>query len=185
MTLLILGLAVFSLIHLLPAAVPLRRALRAKMGEKGYRGAFSLLSIASLLLVIWGFSVAPNDSIREPATWARHLALTVMPIVFILLASNGTKTPLRRYIPHPMTTGVMLWGGLHYLANGETRSAWLFGTFFLLSLVQLASRFWRPADPKPEYSQRALITTVVAGLVVYVVFLFVHPFLFGVSPLYG
>ncbi len=185
MTLLIFGLVVFSLIHLVPAVPPLRSTLRAKMGEKPYRGAFSLLSIASLALVVWGFIIAPNDSLREPATWARHLTLAVMPLVFILLASNGTKTPLKRFIPHPMTTGVMLWGGLHYLANGEVRSAWLFGTFFLLSLLQLASRFWRPDEPKPEYSQRALFTTVIAGLVLYVVFLFAHPYLFGVSPLYG
>lgn len=185
MTLLILGLVIFSAIHLLPAVPPLRSALQTKMGEKPYRGAFSLLSIASLGLIIWGFIIAPDDSIREPATWARHLAIVVMPLVFILLASNGTKTPLRRFIPHPMTTGVMLWGGLHYLANGEARSAWLFGTFALLSLLQLASRFWRAADPKPEYSNRVLVTTVIAGLVVYAIFLFAHPYLFGVSPLYG
>lgn len=185
MTLLIIGLATFSLVHLLPSVPALRSALRAKLGEKGYRGAFSLISLASFALLVWGFIVAPNDSVREPATWARHLALAVMPLVFILLASNGTKTPLKRFIPHPMTTGVLLWAGLHYLANGEARSAWLFGTFLLLSAVQLLSRFWRPGDPKPDYSQRALVTTVIAGLILYVVFLFAHPYLFGVSPLYG
>lgn len=185
MTLLLIGLLVFSLIHLLPSVPPLHRSVKAKLGDKAYRGVFSLLSLASLALVIWGFIIAPADSIREPAAWARHLTLALMPLVFILLASNGTKTPLRRFIPHPMTTGVMLWGLLHYLANGETRSAWLFGTFALLSALQLLSRLWRPKGPTPVYSQRALITTVVAGLVAYGVLLLAHPFLFGVSPLYG
>lgn len=185
MTLLLIGLLVFSLVHLVPAAPPLRATLKTKMGDKGYRGLFSLLSLASLALVIWGFAQAPSDSYRAQPGWARHLTLAFMPFVFILLASNGTKTPLRRFIPHPMTTGVMLWGLLHYLANGETRSAWLFGTFALLSALQLLSRLWRPAGPAPVYSQRALITTVIAGILAYFVFLFAHPYLFGVSPLYG
>ncbi len=185
MTLLLIGLLVFSLVHLIPAVPPLRAALQAKLGAKAYRGLFSLLSLASLALVIWGFIQAPAVGYREQPVWARHLALAVMPLVFILLASNGTKTPLRRFIPHPMTTGVMLWGLLHYLANGETRSAWLFGTFALLSALQLLSRFWRPSGAAPVYSKRALVTTVVAGLVAYVVFLLAHPYLFGVSPIYG
>ncbi|MFK7091630.1 NnrU family protein, partial [Chromobacterium violaceum] len=58
MTLLVLGIAVFIGIHLLPTFAPTRHKLIGRMGEGGYKGMFSIVSAAGLALIIFGKAYA-------------------------------------------------------------------------------------------------------------------------------
>ena len=57
MTLLIIGIAVFLGIHLLPTVGGWREKLVGRLGLNGYKVLFSLLSIASFALVVYGLSL--------------------------------------------------------------------------------------------------------------------------------
>ena len=59
MILLIVGIIVFLGVHLLPTVAGLRAQVISSLGEAGYKVAFSLLSLASLALLIYGFDTAP------------------------------------------------------------------------------------------------------------------------------
>ena len=48
MILLIVGLALFIAVHLIPSVVPLRTGLIARVGAGAYRGLFSLVAVAGL-----------------------------------------------------------------------------------------------------------------------------------------
>ncbi len=50
----ILGLAIFFAIHLLPSVSTLRNALFGMMGEKPYKGIYALISFAGFVLVVIG-----------------------------------------------------------------------------------------------------------------------------------
>ena len=61
MSLLIVGIVVWCIVHLFPSIAPTRRqALHARLGN-GYRGLFALLILASLVLIVIGWrSAAPS-----------------------------------------------------------------------------------------------------------------------------
>ena len=58
MILLILGLAVFIGIHLVPTQANVRAGGVARFGEGGYKGLFTLAAFIGLALIIYGFGQA-------------------------------------------------------------------------------------------------------------------------------
>ena len=91
MTLLIIGIIVFAGSHLAVMLLPrLRESMLGRMGEGPYKGVFSLVSLAGLALMIYGFYstrglLEGTDYLYTPAPWARHLAMTL-----VLAAATGT-----------------------------------------------------------------------------------------------
>ena len=185
MTLLVLGLTVFVLLHLIPSVPPLRAALVAGMGEMPYRGMFSLLALASIVMVVWGFSLAPFEPVYPPPSWGRHAAMGLVPVAVVLFAAANMPTHIRAVVQHPMLLGLLLWALAHLAANGDLRSVTLFGTFAGFAVVAAVSavvRGKRPAADKPPrlaLDAAALVSGfVAAGLLAYF-----HGALFGMPVL--
>lgn len=182
MGLLALGLAVFFAVHMVASFRVTRAALIARYGEGTYKAVFSLLSLGGFGLIVWGMKVADFVIVWNPPAWGRDIALWFMPIAFILLAGAFIPANLKRLTAHPMLWGVTLWAALHLLANGDFASMLLFGTFLIYSLYAMWAQSHRGASPSA--SVRAFgrdVTMVIAGLVVYALFLYAHEWLFGVA----
>ena len=182
MTLLAAGLALFVLLHLVPSAPPLRAALVARMGAVPYRGAFSLIALASLVMVVWGFSEAPYEPVYAPPTWGRHAAMGLVPIALVLFAAANMPTRIRAAVRHPMLLGLLIWGLAHLVANGDLRSVVLFGTFAGFAVVAAVSAMVRgkgepAADPPPRLAMDA--AALVAGGGVAALLTYFHGALFG------
>ena len=181
MTLLVVGLVLFFVLHLIPSAASLRAALVEGLGEKPYRGVFAAIALASLAMIVWGFSRAPVELQYVPPTWGRHVAMTVVPIALVLFAAANMPTHIRALVRHPMLLGLLLWALAHLLANGETRSVVLFGGFALFAVVETVSAVARgkapPAEPAPRYAMDA--AAVVGGLLVAGLLMRFHGALFG------
>jgi uncharacterized membrane protein len=116
-------------------------------------------------------------------------------------------TGILRVTRHPFMWGAGLWASAHLLVNGDQASVIFFGTFAVLALlgtVLLDSK--RTRNPPPGWGvflqatsnvplaailqrrQRFVpreigLTRVAATLGLYVLLLWLHPWLFGVSPL--
>jgi uncharacterized membrane protein len=184
MALLVLGLVLLIGAHLVPANRRLRAGLAAKLGENGYKGAFSLISLAGLVLIVIGYGQAPRDQIFQASETARLFLPVGMAIAFILMATAYVPGRLRRLLKHPMLAGVLIWSVLHLLANGDLASNVLFGSFAVWSvfaIISAARRGQRIGSARE--SAMADLGGVAAGLIVFAVVLYLHPFLFGVSPL--
>ena len=181
MTLLVVGLVLFFVLHLIPGAASLRAALVERMGEKPYRGAFATIALASIAMIVWGYSRAPLEPLYAPALWGRHAAMTVVPIALVLFAAANMPTHIRALLRHPMLIGLLLWAFVHLLANGEQRSVVLFGGFALFAVVHIVSAVARgkapPAEPAPRYTMDA--AAVAGGLVVAALLMRFHGALFG------
>ena len=149
MALLSAGLALFLAIHLIPSLPRLRAALVGQLGEKPYRGVFSVVAFLSLAAIVWGFSRAPLDLVYMSPDWGHPAALFLVPLALVLFAAARMPTRIRSLVRHPMLLGVLLWAVAHLLANGEARSVVLFGGFALIAAIlaiSAAARGKGPAD---------------------------------------
>ena len=186
MAILIIGVVLWGVIHTFPSWAPARRAaLAEELGEKKWRGLFSLATLATLLLMILGWRLSLGAGfVYAPPAWGWHLNNLLMLIAFVLLGAGHMKSNLRRVIRHPMLTAVVLWSVAHLLANGDLRSVVLFGGLGVWAVAAqlLANRRDGAWEKPPASPVKKDLIAVAAGLVVFVVVALVHPWIFGVSP---
>ena len=183
MTLLIIGLALFIGVHLVPVAQGVRAQLIARFGDRRYRATFAAISAIGLVLIIAGWHLRPERAqLFAPSAAARSAAPLVMTISFVLFAVANMRTHIRGIMRHPMLIGLMLWSGVHLLANGDLGGTILFGSFFAYSIVALISAIQRNAGKVfvPEIKFDAMAVT--GALVLAYVTMRVHPALFGSGP---
>jgi uncharacterized membrane protein len=185
MTVLILGLVLFLGIHLLPVLTGVRAALSRRMGEKPYKGMFSIISALGLILIVVGYARAPSEPrLFAPLPAAVMIAPLVMIISFVLLAAANMRTHIRRTLKHPMLIGVGLWAVVHLLANGETKATLLFGAFLAYVVIDLFSVTARNATKSFSPVARQDAMAVGAGLVLALLVMAFHRSLFGVMAVH-
>lgn len=182
MALLALGLALFLGIHLLPVATPLRDRIKAKLGDGPYRGLFSLVSIAGLVLIVVGYRAAGRgEPLFAPSPAAIAVAPYAVTLAFVLFAAANLRSHLRGTLQHPMLLGLLIWAGVHFAANGDARGTLLFGAFFAYAVVDLAAAIKRRAVKVFEPVARHDVIAVVAGVAVALIVMAFHRALFGVA----
>ena len=190
MSWLIVGLAVFLVPHSLGLVAPEWRSRQvARLGERPWKGLYSLVSLAGLILIIWGYGHAGATPVVvwTPPTWGRHAAALLVVVAFVLVAAAYVpRTKIKAALGHPMTAGVALWALAHLLAKDTLRDVVLFGAFLVWALVTFVIRRSHDARSGVTYPPGSLAkdaTAVIAGVVVSVGFaLFLHGPLIGVRP---
>jgi uncharacterized membrane protein len=188
MNVLIWGMILFFGAHLF-SMTPLRAPVFAKLGEKAFKGIYSLVSLAGLGLMIWGFTLARSgpDAARivyDPLMGSSHATMLLVLLAMILLASAHMKGYIRMIVQQPMSAGVALWAAGHLLVNGNLSEVLLFGGFLVLSILDIIVSTARGKVPTHTPQVKYDIMAVVGGVVVYGIFLMSHQWLFGVSPVY-
>src|SRR5215217_3384717 len=191
MALLILGLVLFLGTHAFSMAREPRAGLVARLGEGPYKGLYSLLSIAGVVLIAIGFGryrAAGYIPVWEPPVWTRHLALLLVWPAFVMFVAPYFPGRIKRTLKHPMLAGVKLWAAAHLLANGDLGSIILFGSFLgwaVFDRISLKRRTDAGAPPIPVGGPGNDLIAVAVGLVVYLALAFAfHPVVIGV-PVVG
>jgi uncharacterized membrane protein len=187
---LVIGLVVFLGVHSIGIVAPAWRARQvSRFGIRPWKLAYSALSIAGLLLVIWGYGMARTQSVvlwtAPPAM--RHVTALLAIIAFILVAAAYVPpNHFKSKLGHPMTVGVGLWALAHLLANGALHDVVLFGAFLAWALVTYVTRRRRDRAAATTYAPgtaKGDAIAIVAGSVAALVFaLFLHGPLIGVRP---
>jgi uncharacterized membrane protein len=187
MTLLVLGLVIFLGMHAFTMLRGQRAGLIARLGEGGYKGLYTLVSLAGLALIVWGYGsyrAAGYIPVWNPPVWTRHLAalllLPALPLLFSAYAKGFVKARLK----HPMILAVKVWALAHLLANGDLGSILLFGGFLIWAVLAFMSMRRRPAEeaaafvPNPGQDAAAIL----GGLIAYAALVFgLHRWLIGVG----
>ena len=153
MALLIGGLALFFIAHLVPMLPSLRAGLVERLGAGPYRGLFSLVSIAGLVLIVLGYGQMQgqgrgNPELWTPPTWIKHVVLLLMIPALILLVAAYVPSRIRSAVGHPMLAALAIWAFAHLLANGDLASLLLFGSFLAFAVIDRMSVTTR-ASPGP------------------------------------
>lgn len=190
MAYLILGLVLFLGVHSVRiVADDWRTGVRSRWGEGVYKGLYSLLSLLSFGLIVWGFSVAREMPmvLWTPPLGMRHAASLLTLIAFIFLAAayvprNGIKARFH----HPMVLGVKAWALAHLLSTGTLAHVALFGGFLMWAVLDFISARKRDRLAGTQYPTGMVtgtIATVVLGGVAWFVFaLWLHGLLIGIRP---
>jgi len=178
MTLLILGLLVWTFAHLFKRLMP---TARESFGEKG-KGFVALGSLVGLVLMVVGYRMADG-----PVFWGRNPMLAgvnnlLMLVSVYLFAASGMKLGVSRRLRHPMLAGVGIWALAHMLVNGDLESIVLFGGLWAwaiasVKMINAAQPTWEKPEPKPAKKE---VIGVVVALVTYGVIIGVH-LIFGLS----
>jgi uncharacterized membrane protein len=185
MTLLITGLVLFIGIHLLPQLLGLKfkTSIKLMMGEKPYKAAFSVLSLAGLILIVIGYPQAPADHlfITFYEVYWGLLILSVLG-VFIFIAGQFPGS-LKQWFDHPMMIGTAIWSLSHLGMNGDLRSVILFGSLFVWSTITTILLFKREGkQSKVSKGWKIDVISVAVALgVITVITLFTHQYIGGVE----
>ncbi len=149
---LILAVVVFLASHAIPAVRPVRAALTARLGERGYLVLYSVVSLAVLVWLGAAYARAPYIEVWPFALWTRWVPVLVMPFACILLVAavssanpfsiaigrrpfDAARPGIVSVTRHPLIWAFILWAGAHLVPNGDVASILLFGLLLVLSLL--------------------------------------------------
>ena len=183
------GVALWSLVHLFPSLLPAQRAtLLKRLGEGPYKGMFTLAIVAAILLIVSGWRSVEPANIYTPPLLGSPAVPALVLVSFILFAAASAPGNIKRLLRHPMLTGMIVWGGAHLLANGESRSVVLFGglgAWALISIMTINRRegAWVSKPATVAISKDAM--TVVASIALFALVAWGHRFVFNVSAIPG
>lgn len=182
MTLLILGVLLYSLLHLFKRILP---GPRAAMGDAG-KGVVALGSLAGIVLMVIGYRAAELVPVYTPLPGMGHLNNTLMLISIFLFGVGGTKGTLYPRMRHPMLTGMLLWAVAHLLVNGDVASIILFGGLGLWAIVEMVAinraGSWTP--PTDGRGLKGDAMNLVGTVVLYGIIAGIHIWL-GYNPFLG
>lgn len=192
LVLMILGLVLFLGAHILTTQRKLRGRLVASMGEGPYKGVYSLVSLAGLVLIVWGFGhyrATEWVQVWNPPTALKHLNVALMLPAVILVVAAYIRGRIYTKVKHPMLAGVKLWAFGHLLANGDLGGIILFGSFLAWGVydrISLKHRTDPGAPPIPVGGVTNDLIAVVVGLIAYLALAFAfHPLVIGVPVVGG
>lgn len=182
MNILIIGIALFFIAHVVPLAPRLRASLVGRLGKGAYKGAFSLVSAIGLALMVWGYSMsragpAAADILYWPPDWGRPVTMLLVFLAFLSFGVFLHKGRLKVWLRNPMSIAIALWAVGHLLSNGKMSSVLLFGAFLIYALTDIAVNTARGNVPAIVPNPRHDYTAVLAGTVLFAIFLLgFHPY---------
>lgn len=194
MTELTISLIVLIITHLVPSAPGVRSASIRVLGLSGFRIIYSVISIVVVAWLIRAYiGAADSPWVWTPPAGVRWITVFVMPVALWLIAVRLIQKPdharnkIYRLIPAPGSCGLLLWASLHLLNVGQARSILLFGAFAVIAGIAMIKNTmtarslagWRSNGPVWDWRPP------LAAVMMWFLFLALHPYLFGVDPLTG
>ncbi len=186
MTLLVLGLLLWTAAHVFKRVAPdARAAMQDKMGDAS-KGVFAILLIGSVVLMVMGYKAADATFFwgRSPATTGINNLLMLGAVA--LFGLGNSKSRLRKHFRHPMLWGTVVWALSHLLVNGDSASLILFGwiAIWALAEMQLINRAEQDYTPYDGGSPAGDVRLAIITIVVYAVISGIHIWL-GYNPFGG
>jgi uncharacterized membrane protein len=188
MIFLVLGLVLLLGVHSIAiVAADWRDRMALRWSPQLWRGLYSLVALAGLLLIIHGFALARAAPIvwYVPAAGLRSVTRVLMLPVFPLVLAAYLPGRIQAAVKHPLLAAVKLWAFAHLLSNGNAADVLLFGGLLAWAVADRISLKRRPAraarGAKP--SRWNDLIAIVLGLALYAMFMsWAHLKLIGVSP---
>lgn len=191
MAMLVLGLVLFLGAHSVRIfAEGWRARTLARLGEKGWKGLYSLVSVAGLALIVWGYAQARQQPVLlwSPPALFKHLNSLFTLLAFIgLAAAYVPRNLIKARLRHPMILGVKLWAFGHLLATAKLADLLLFGAFLLWAILDFRAARGRDralGTAAPPGAAGPTVLAVVLGVAAWAAFAFwLHAAWIGVMPI--
>jgi len=191
LTILVLGLVVFLGAHVFVTLCGPRAAVIGRLGEWPYKGLMSVVSLAGLILIGYGFGQYRATGwidVWSPPGWTYYVTQLLMWPASIFVVAAYSRGNIWRTLKHPMLVGVKTWAVAHLISNGDLGSIVLFGSVLAWAVYDRITLKRRsdPGGPPIPYGGRTNdIIAVVVGTLLYLALGFwFHPYVIGV-PAFG
>ena len=184
---LILGLLVFLATHVFVTMREARAATIARLGLMTYRALFSIVSLGSLALIVWGYSNSPWIQAWSPPAFMRHITIGLMLLASIALVAYFIPSHIKAWLKHPLLVAAKTWALAHLLSNGDLASIIMFAVFLAWGVyARIAAKKRGDAGfTTPPAGWTNDIIVVVVGVVVYLALGFAfHPMVLH-HPVFG
>ena len=186
MTLLLLGLILWTAAHFFKRLAPTARsAMQARMGDAS-KGVVAVILVLSVVLMVMGYRAAETEFL-----WGRSAATTginnlLMLAAVALFGLGSSKSRLRSRFRHPMLWGTVVWAVAHLLVNGDVASIILFGwiAIWALAEMQIINRAEPQYVPYEGGSVMGDMRLAIIAIVLYGIIAAVHTWL-GYFPFGG
>lgn len=169
-------------VHLMPALLPSnKKALVVKLGLKRYMVMFTVLIFTSIFLIVSGWQKVTQEFLYH-LSFGRNLAFLLVALSIVFLVASKVPSKLGCLVRHPQLTTIFLWASGHLLANGDSRSAVLFGGMLVWSVLEMFFINRRDGEQQRKHVPgfKGDILVLVLSVVIVAVLMFSHPFLTGV-----
>ena len=178
MAILILGLFGFISVHMIRVVNEgWRTSFINRFGEKRYKAVYSLISILSFAMMVWGYAITRDSALFWHAPVMAYIMAAIMMLLSMLLLAGFhiRKSHLSVMLRHPMLWSVILLCAAHLLVNGRVNDILLFGSILVWSCLNLISCYGRDKTysityPKPTIS--ATLINITLGLAFFGIFTF-------------
>jgi len=186
MTLLLLGIVSFAILHFIPFwGRNVRAGAVGVIGEMPYKGLYALATLGSFVMMVMGWKSAEVLPVYDAPLWGMHVTPLFVLAGFILFVASNAPTNIKRIVRHPQLMGVALWGIGHLLSNGENRSLLLFAGMTIFCFVAMIGSNQRDGEwvkiEKVGLSKD--IITVLIGVALYAAFMYFHEWIIGVPAI--
>ncbi|WP_420408530.1 NnrU family protein [Hoeflea sp.] len=191
---LVVGLVLFLGIHSVRIVAPdFRQSQIDARGISAWKGIYAVVAIIGFVVLVWGYGQARLDPVVfwvAPAWMSHVVALLMIFVMILLVASQVPAGKIKAAVKHPMLLAVKIWALAHLLVNGDLASIVLFGSFLAWAVVDRISEKRRlraglttnPVAGPLKWD----IVSIAGGLVAYVLFVvWLHRLLIGVPPIMG
>ncbi len=183
MEIMLLGLLLWSLVHLIPSlAQPVKKSWIGMLGEVGYKISFAAIILIALILIVYGWRHSVPSHLYTLPGIVRPLAILLILLTFVLFVAAKRTTRIKTVIRHPQLMGLILWSVAHLLVNGDSRSVVLFGWMAVWAILEIVfinrreGKWLKPATPEWSHEFKGL----AISLVVFIVVAMAHPYIAGV-----
>lgn len=160
--------AMFAGTHMVLSSPPVRGKLIARLGEKTFRGLYSLIAFATFIPLVWVYF---GNRHAGGVVWSLAAAPGVRPLAMLLavlgiaMIVGGVLHPspalvgikqawgargLTRITRHPLFMGIALWALSHLLLNGFVTDVLFFGGVLAFSLAGAAHQDARKRATEEE-----------------------------------
>jgi uncharacterized membrane protein len=188
LAILVLGLVVFLGAHVFVTLRAPRAAVIQRVGEWPYKGLMSLVSLAGLILIGYGFGQYRATGwidVWSPPRWTYYITQLLMWPASIFVVAAYSRGNIWRALKHPMLVGVKTWAVAHLISNGDLGSIVLFGSFLAWASydrITLKHRTDPGAPAIPVGGHRNDTIALVVGTILYLALGFIfHPIVVGVA----
>lgn len=190
MSLLILGLVLFLGIHVFTTLREPRAALIGRLGEGPYKGLYSAVAAAGLVLIVWGFGRYRSGGYipiwNPPFAIFHPIALVLLWLALVALAATyAPPSRIKSMLRHPMLVAVKAWALSHLLVNGDLGSMLLFGSLLVWAIydrIAVKRRGDQGASTVDSFGRNDVIVVAI-GTIAYVGILWLHDSIIGVAAI--
>ncbi len=182
MVFLSIAVAVFCIIHLIPAVPSIKQRLQDKLGP-AYGPSFGIVATLSLILIFVAWSFGQTEVIYEPMKAGKHINLAMSFIAFMFLGMFFFRGKARQFVRYPFAIAILFWAIGHLIANGDLASIIVFGgllTYAILFIIlSLANKVFPSLDVRDGHD----VLAIIFGLAAYIAMVQMHEMLIGVPVL--